>query len=311
MIKKNIEIEKNIETIDWQTHEEWLRLRKTGIGGSDAGAITGANPYKSAFDVWADKLNLAPEQEDNEAMRQGRDLEAYVADRFEELTKKKVRIEKRIIKNKKYPFAYANIDRQLESENAILECKTTTEHGPAAGGKLPETYRKQCVHYLAVTGADRAYIAVLTFGKEFHYHVIERNKQEIEQLMREEELFWNEYVIKKKRPPMQGIEKTSGTLNSMFKQKEKSCRLTCENEILRYINLKKRIAILEREALAMEQSIKYEMKDSIYGNFSGGLVVWKEAKRRTLDKNKLKKVLADLEPYYTETVSRKFEIIKG
>ena len=27
------------------SREDWLRLRKTGIGGSDAGAICGLNPY--------------------------------------------------------------------------------------------------------------------------------------------------------------------------------------------------------------------------------------------------------------------------
>ena len=37
------------------THDEWLALRRTGIGGSDAGAIMGVSPYKGAFSVWADK----------------------------------------------------------------------------------------------------------------------------------------------------------------------------------------------------------------------------------------------------------------
>ena len=70
------------------SHEEWLELRKKGIGGSDAGAIVGVNPYSSAFQVYCDKKGLMPETEDNEAMRQGRDLEAYVARRFEEKERK-------------------------------------------------------------------------------------------------------------------------------------------------------------------------------------------------------------------------------
>ena len=55
------------------SHEEWLDLRKTGIGGSDAGAVCGLNPYVSSIGVYLNKIGKAPEVEDNEAMRQGRD----------------------------------------------------------------------------------------------------------------------------------------------------------------------------------------------------------------------------------------------
>ena len=73
------------------THDEWLALRRTGIGGSDAGAIMGVSPYKGAYSVWADKIGKLPPIEDNEAMRQGRDLEDYVARRFAEKTGLRVR----------------------------------------------------------------------------------------------------------------------------------------------------------------------------------------------------------------------------
>lgn len=66
-------------------HEDWLRLRKQGIGGSDAGAVCGINSYRSAFNVYHDKVSAdLTEAEDNERMRQGRDLEDYCARRFSE-----------------------------------------------------------------------------------------------------------------------------------------------------------------------------------------------------------------------------------
>ena len=64
--------------------EDWLRYRKCGITGTDAGAILGLNPYRSAFQVYHDKISDTIENIDNEAMRQGRDLEDYVAQRFTE-----------------------------------------------------------------------------------------------------------------------------------------------------------------------------------------------------------------------------------
>ena len=73
------------------SHEEWLRYRKRGIGGSDAGAICGLNPYVTAMQVYHDKTSDTADDTDNEAMRQGRDLEEYVSQRFMEATGKKVR----------------------------------------------------------------------------------------------------------------------------------------------------------------------------------------------------------------------------
>ena len=75
------------------TKEDWLRYRKCGITGTDAGAILGLNPYRSAFQVYHDKISDTIENIDNEAMRQGRDLEDYVAQRFSEETGFKVPVQ--------------------------------------------------------------------------------------------------------------------------------------------------------------------------------------------------------------------------
>ena len=38
-----------------QNHDAWLDMRKKGIGGSDAGAIMGYNPWTSPFALWMEK----------------------------------------------------------------------------------------------------------------------------------------------------------------------------------------------------------------------------------------------------------------
>ena len=68
----------------------WLELHKTGIGGSDAGAIAGFNPYESPFTVYYEKTGGMQPKEITEAMRQGTDLEEYVRSRFVEKTGKQV-----------------------------------------------------------------------------------------------------------------------------------------------------------------------------------------------------------------------------
>ena len=113
------------------TREQWLEYRRTGLGGSDAAVVMGLTPYRSKIELWADKTGRMPETEDNEAMRTGRDLEQYVAERFCEAAGKKVRRRNYIFQHDEYDFITANVDREIIGENAGLECKTTSAFAKA------------------------------------------------------------------------------------------------------------------------------------------------------------------------------------
>ena len=135
--------------------EDWTAARRESIGGSDAAAVLGLNPWKGPFALWAAKTG-AVEPEDistKEAVRLGTYLEEYVAQRFAEETGKRVRRENAILRNTAYPWAHANVDRMIIGEKAGLECKTTSELNMKRfrGGEYPVTYYCQCMHYMAVT----------------------------------------------------------------------------------------------------------------------------------------------------------------
>lgn len=83
-----MKLNKLVSTLNME-HSTWLKYRRKGVGGSDAGSICGLNPYSTAIAVFQDKVQQLPEKEDNESMRQGRDLEEYVARRFMEETGKR------------------------------------------------------------------------------------------------------------------------------------------------------------------------------------------------------------------------------
>lgn len=174
------------------SRDDWLTQRRKTIGGSDAAGIVGLSQYATPYSVWANKTGRLLEPEDNEAMRQGRDLEEYVARRWEEYTGKTVRRSNALLYNSLYPFAHADIDRTVVGENAGLECKTTAALNVKQfkGVEFPEKYYAQCVHYLAVTGCSRWYLAVLVFGKGFFTFVLERDQAEIDALMAAEQEFW-------------------------------------------------------------------------------------------------------------------------
>lgn len=199
-------------TVAGMTHEDWLALRRNGIGGSDAAAVMGASPWMTRDDLIQDKLGLLPEKKDNEAMRQGRDLEPYVAHRFELATGKETYKPPYMYFSTVCPWAYANVDYLITGESAGLECKTTTLCPEAFAGDFPVSYAHQCMHYLAVTGLERWYLAVLCLGQGFKWFVMDRNDkgtaEGISLLLHSEERLW-EKVLSERRKLYQGQESKS------------------------------------------------------------------------------------------------------
>mgnify|MGYP000868789842 CR=1 FL=1 len=290
-----IEIAKTLD----MTREEWLELRKKGIGGSDSAAIVGLDRYKSAFDVYADKLGLKQEQEDNEAMRQGRDLEQYVAERFMEATGKKVRRRNAILQHPEYPFMIADIDRWIVGENAGLECKTTSilNRAKFSQGEFPPNYYVQCMHYMAVTGAERWYLAVLVLNNAFHVFTIERDENEIQALIQAEKQFWEEHVLKQIPPVPDGSEATSEVIKQLFpeaREREEVALFGLEEKIEQYLSLDAKIKELERERDAIKQELQLTMADAEIGRAQGYIVEWKNQTRQTLDTQRLKKEQAEI-----------------
>lgn len=290
---------------------EWLEARKKGVGGSDAAAIVGLSPWATPYTVYMDKLGLLPEKEENEAMRQGRDLEEYVARRFTEETGKKVRRCNYMIQNEKYPFSLADIDRRVVGENAGLECKTTTtlDLRQFRGVEFPERYYAQCVHYMAVTGAERWYLAVLVLGKEFHVYALDRDEEEISALMAAEADFWE--LVKNETPPdVSGSDadtkavttvwaESTGEETDLFGMDELFSRLATAEETLK-------LATNTKDEIVNQ--IKERMKTAERGRCGKYSCTWKTQERRTLDLSALREAYPDIpyDDYMNTSKSRPF-----
>ncbi|MEO1815308.1 MAG: lambda-exonuclease family protein [Acetobacterium sp.] len=297
-----------------QNHDQWLEARRKGIGGSDAAAIIGLNPWATPYTVWADKTGRLPPKEDSEIMRQGRDLEQYVADRWMEETGKKCRRRTKILGNPDYPFALANVDRKVNGENAGLECKTTSIMNlkKFKGGEFPETYYCQCVHYMAVTGADRWYLGVLVLSQGFHTFVIERDEDEIQALMDAERDFWK-YVECDTPPPVDGLDPTTGAINTIYAGDAEDGIIEIygkENTVNQYLTIKQRIKELDIEKERIEQQLKEELQLYEKGICGSYQINWKGQKRRTFQVKDFAKdhPEIDLDGYYKTSEFRKFEI---
>jgi putative phage-type endonuclease len=298
------------------THEQWLAERRKSIGGSDAAAIVGMNHYVTPYMLWADKTGRLPDKPDNEAMRQGRDLEQYVADRFMEATGKRVHRHTAMFHSSDYPFAHANIDRAVVGEKAGLECKTTSVMNlkKFKNGEFPENYYVQCVHYLAVTGWDRWYLACVILGQGFKWFTIERDQSEIDALMQAEADFWNSYVVPNTPPPVDGLPPTDETIKQIFPgggTQDVPLDLFGRGDLIqKYFATKDLVKTYKQELEQCKQSIQQSLGNAESGVCGDYSVIWKQQSRKTFD---LKRFAADhpeidLSSYYQESTFRKFGI---
>lgn len=241
--------------------EEWLQYRKMGITGTDAGAICGLNPYVSAFQVYQDKITKETENQDNESMRQGRDLEEYVAQRFVEETGFRVRRANAIFQNEEHPIMLADFDRLIVGQNAGLECKTVSPYSADkwSDEAIPIHYQMQVQHYLATSGYDCWYIAALILGKDFIIRKIERDEEMIQYLITIEERFWNENVMKQIMPDPDGTKNCSEQIAKLYFKSDgrKTIDLYGVDEMLkRREELTQLINRMETEKASIDQKLR-------------------------------------------------------
>lgn len=304
-----------IKEIEYSSKEEWLALRKQlGIGGSEAGSVIGLNPYKSAYTLWAEKTGKIPEFEGNLTTEVGSYLEEFVAQLFTRETGKKVRRKNRILVNTDYPFAFADVDRLVVGEKALLEIKTTNSL-PAIkkirNKEYPEQWYAQMTHYLAVSGLEKAYLAVLVECRDFKIFELDRDEAEISALMCVEEKFWGN-VQTNTPPPADGLESTSKTITALYPESntDNVNLYSYQTELARYMELSEQIKNLEQAKEEAANKVKAFLGEAGKGESDRYRVAWTSSERRTFDSKRFAKENPDIDmdSYYKVSTYRTFKV---
>lgn len=302
------------------THEEWLKARQLGIGGSDAGTILGVNKWKSKTQLFFEKVNPELKQQvDNEYIYWGNVLEDVVAKEFEVRTGKKVRKNNKMLRHPEHDFMLANLDRVVVGEKALLECKTTSQYNidQWKDDEIPASYLCQIQHYMAVTGYEKAYIAVLCGGNQFIWKEVPRDDELIEIIINAEKDFWYNNVLAGVIPEIDGSDATKDFLNQMYKDiDETEVQLGDDVETLLTAldQVKQEEKQLKELKTKYENEIKHKLGNNLAGKTSGYQITWKPQVRKTLDTKKIREIYGEqLDPYYKETETRVLKIkqIKG
>jgi putative phage-type endonuclease len=181
---------------------EWLKLRRTGLGGSDVAAIAGLSKWATPLSVWLEKTGTYVPDDDNasEAMEWGTLLEEPVANevaRREGLELVELRA---MLAHPDRPYMLANLDRTVVTDPhavyagpGVYEGKTTNAYRADdwTRGRVPYAAALQTHHYLAVTGWEFAYIGVLIGGQRLEVRRVDRDDELVELVLALEAEFWH------------------------------------------------------------------------------------------------------------------------
>lgn len=202
--------------ITLESRADWLEARKHRIGGSEAAALVGLNPWLTNVELWKIKTGKAtPKEVDNAAVRYGAAAEEHIRALYA-LDHPEIQVKyepENMWLYDDYPFAHASLDGWLIDKGGrlgILEIKTATAESRLQwlkwDGRIPDNYFCQICWYMMMTGAEFADLRALIKGRSSasirDYH-IERSEvaEDIAALAEAGRDFW-EYVYTETEPPL-------------------------------------------------------------------------------------------------------------
>ena len=208
---KTSRINSRITMLELGSRDEWLQARGKRIGGSEASAVIGLNPYMSNTDLWSIKTGRreAEDISDKPYVRYGHDAEPLLRELFKlDFPDYKVGYrDNNLFLNSRYPWAHASLDGWLEDpegRTGILEIKTTeilqSMQKEKWKDRIPDNYYLQVLHYMMVMEADFACLkAQLKYDYDgdiylqIRHYWIERQdvENDIRILSEKEEEFWH------------------------------------------------------------------------------------------------------------------------
>lgn len=275
------------------SREDWLAVRKQGIGASDAAAAVGLSPYQSTLELWmiktgrdGDMPKVDPNDESS-PMYWGTILEPIVAQHYSKRTGNKVR---RINSVLQHPdsdkhWMLANLDYTVvgSDEVQILECKTAGEWGAKLWRDgVPEYVQCQVQHQLAVTGKLAADVCVLICGQEIRIHRIERDDELIARLIELERQFWH-YVETDTAPPADGSKSAGKALQYLYQQDSGDVLDLTEDTYLCQVFTdllvaREEVSRAEQMEAERKQTIQQKMGEASKVIFPNAVVSWKKNK---------------------------------
>ena len=309
------------------SREEWLAVRKQGIGSSDAAAACGIHPYLSMLELWMIKTgrmesSIDESLEGYSPLYWGNTLEPMVAKYYQEHTGNKVRRVNAILQHPDPDkhFMLANLDYSVVGSDKIqiLECKTAGEHGAKLWKHgVPLYVTCQVQHQLAVTGKTAAHICVLLCGHEAKIYKVERDERLIESIIEHERLFW-QYVETDTPPTPDHSESAARALKQLYPNPKPSSKVDLTDDdganklFEQLLSYRDYMQELEQRHDKVKHQLQTLIADHEVAIFEKGAISWKRSKDSvSLDSKAVIKAHPELLTKFSKTRqgSRRFVVL--
>lgn len=188
-----------------KVEREAVRIHRPldGLGASDAAAILGVSRWRSALDVFNDKMGIAGPDKKQEHQEWGLILEDAIAARYMSETGRRVR-KMGLARSKDHPLLYSHPDRLVIGEPGLVEIKTSDHRWE--DGEIPIYYKTQAIQQMITANREWVDFAVLVRGQRFLTPIprLERNRAIEPDFIAELEEWWQRYIVGKEPPEMDG-----------------------------------------------------------------------------------------------------------
>jgi len=285
------------------------------IGGSEAAAVLGCDPFLSPTMLAARKLGLVAEQEESEAMKAGRRMERWNREWMEDDGYT-------LIPPPEDGFTHPEIEWWQGKPDAftsvfdlltVVECKA---HGVKPDERLWLRDELQALHYLACTGLDYALVSVIHGG----YGGFRREERVVE---RDEGLF---YVMRERYEAFRALLERgelpegdgSDSAREFYRRRSlvqaKTIRLDKEG----WANARQARFHAERERYHKQQAeihwqaVQAQMGEATHAinAFDEPVCEWSESDYTRLDTKALKEARPDVYEEFSTTTTRRRFLIK-
>jgi putative phage-type endonuclease len=264
--------------------------RMKGIGSSDASAVLGLNPYKTAEDVRLEKLGRVDDWSGNDKTRAGNYLEPAVRQWAED------ELGIMLIPDRTFyhpnGIMLANVDAYSSAERIVVEVKTSGIAGPPDPGygaadsdEVPDAVAVQVQHQLACTGYDLAYVAALIGGIGFRLYRLPRDVEFIAGLEKALERFWKVNVLGD--VPAPNCLASMDTMRRLKRQPTKIVDIR-HAKLKAYQDLKAEESALSDRLEAAKRELMADLGDAEAGAVDGVVVCTFEANKKGVRSLKLK-----------------------
>lgn len=270
------------------TREEWLDVRKSGIGSSEVATIVGLNPWETPYQLWRRKVGIDAPKEENFAMKAGHYLEDAVSRFWSDETGREI-IKRSagdwIIRDNDRPYLQVSPDRTYwltgekrnDTNKGILECKTTQMAVDA--DDLPKHWFCQVQYQLGVAGLEHGSLAWLCSGREFGYKDIDLVPDFYQWLVEEVERFWQDNILGRQEPSAVSVKDVLLKYNRHVDGKIVEVTADTFDDVAELRVVKRKIKELEANQAELEERIKMAFGDAEGISFDGQtLATWKAPK---------------------------------